>query len=91
MHDVCFLDSSCGWAVGDSGIILRTENAGVAWKRQVSVLNIRALPLETMKAYQLAHFESELITDLAWSKDGKSLAVVRGGLSGDIVLLTNAQ
>jgi serine/threonine protein kinase len=55
------------------------------------VSNIWVLPLETMKAYQLTRFESELISDFAWSKDGKTLAVVRGELSSDVVLLTNAK
>ncbi len=34
LYSVSFADSLSGWAVGDSGIILHTTNAGVDWKRQ---------------------------------------------------------
>jgi Tol biopolymer transport system component/predicted Ser/Thr protein kinase len=53
------------------------------------VSNIWVLPLETMKAYQLTHFDSELISEFSWSKDGKNLAIVRGEQTSDVVLLTD--
>jgi Tol biopolymer transport system component len=55
------------------------------------VSNIWVLPLETMKAYQLTHFDSELISGFAWSKNGKDLAIVRGEQSSDVVLLTDVK
>lgn len=31
LNDVCFIDASTGWAVGDRGTILRTKNGGAEW------------------------------------------------------------
>jgi photosystem II stability/assembly factor-like uncharacterized protein len=39
LHDVCFVDSSCGWAVGDEGVIITTTNGGATWTSQVSGVN----------------------------------------------------
>ncbi|MBD3320667.1 MAG: hypothetical protein GF350_06190 [Chitinivibrionales bacterium] len=32
LHDICFIDRSTGWAVGDSGMVLRTTDRGVSWE-----------------------------------------------------------
>jgi photosystem II stability/assembly factor-like uncharacterized protein len=34
LYDVCFVDTLNGWVVGDSAIILNTENGGKDWKIQ---------------------------------------------------------
>lgn len=36
LESVCFVDSSLGWVVGDSGIVLHTTNGGNNWIRQIS-------------------------------------------------------
>jgi photosystem II stability/assembly factor-like uncharacterized protein len=33
LHDIEFLDADRGWAVGDRGAILRTEDGGATWRR----------------------------------------------------------
>ncbi|MGL4513871.1 MAG: YCF48-related protein [Lacipirellulaceae bacterium] len=33
LHDVEFLDAERGWAVGDRGVVLRTEDGGETWRR----------------------------------------------------------
>ncbi len=55
------------------------------------VSNIWVMPLNTMKSYELTHFASGLIVNFAWSKDGKNLAVVRGELTDNLVLLNDAK
>ena len=40
--------------------------------------------------YQVTHFtDRSFISDFAWSRDGKRLAVLRSAVSNDIVLLRN--
>ena len=36
LHSVFFYDPLLGWAVGDSGIVLKTTDAGLSWKKQQS-------------------------------------------------------
>ncbi len=36
LRDACFLDGRHGWAVGDRGVILRTDDGGRRWLRQNS-------------------------------------------------------
>ena len=31
LHDIYFINSSIGWAVGDSGLVLKTEDSGQSW------------------------------------------------------------
>jgi eukaryotic-like serine/threonine-protein kinase len=38
---------------------------------------------------QITHFKSELIRDFDWSRDGKQLAVARGHLNSNVVLISN--
>jgi len=56
-----------------------------------SVGNIWILPLESKKPYQLTHFDSELIANFRWSKDGKDLAVVRGTETREVVILEDVK
>ena len=36
LHDVCFVNSTHGWAVGDSGVVLATVDGGQSWVEQES-------------------------------------------------------
>lgn len=36
LHDVTFVDSRRGWAVGDRGVVLHTDDGGAHWARQQS-------------------------------------------------------
>jgi Tol biopolymer transport system component len=53
--------------------------------------NIWVMPIETKKPYQLTHFDSDLMADFRWSKDGKDLAVVRGTETREVVILADVK
>jgi Tol biopolymer transport system component len=53
------------------------------------VANLWALPLQGGPPKQLTDFKSDSIFDFAWSRDGKWLALSRGRISRDVVLLTD--
>jgi len=53
------------------------------------VSNIWRYPLEGGKPTQLTHFDSDLIFNHRWSRDGKRLALARGRTISDVVLLSN--
>jgi len=73
----------------DAGYRCMPDGTGVAYidtRRGVS--NVWVIPLSTMKPYQLTHYTSDLIFNMAWSKDGKDLALVRGQRSSEVVLMS---
>ncbi|HEY6352186.1 MAG TPA: protein kinase [Candidatus Angelobacter sp.] len=51
--------------------------------------NLWAMPLTGGEPKQLTDFKSDRIFDYAWSRDGKQLAIARGPVSSDVVLLTD--
>jgi eukaryotic-like serine/threonine-protein kinase len=53
------------------------------------VSNLWAQPLSGGPPRQLTDFKSDQIFDFAWSRDGKSLALSRGLVTNDVVLLTD--
>jgi Tol biopolymer transport system component/predicted Ser/Thr protein kinase len=53
------------------------------------VSNLWAMPLDGGQPKQLTDFKSAQIFDFAWSRDGKLLALSRGQVSNDVVLLTD--
>ena len=53
------------------------------------VSNVWRLPLDNGKAVQLTNFDSGQIFNLALSHDGRQLALARGGISGDVVRISN--
>jgi Tol biopolymer transport system component len=51
--------------------------------------NVWGLPIDGKPPYQLTHFtDGRTITDFAWSRDGKRLAIARSVTANDIVLFT---
>jgi Tol biopolymer transport system component/DNA-binding winged helix-turn-helix (wHTH) protein len=54
-----------------------------------SVSNLWAQPLTGGPPKQLTDFKSELIFDFAWSRDWKQLALARGTVTSDVVLIRN--
>ena len=40
LQKIVFVDSLTGWAVGDSGVIIHTSNAGLNWEIQNSDINL---------------------------------------------------
>jgi Tol biopolymer transport system component len=53
------------------------------------VSNIWAQPLDGGPSKQLTDFRDGLIFDFAWSRDGKQLALSRGVINSDVVLISN--
>jgi len=51
------------------------------------VSNIWRLPIDGRPSTQLTDFKSDKIFRFAWSRDGKQLALVRGSVSSDVVLI----
>jgi Tol biopolymer transport system component len=53
--------------------------------------NIWEQPLTGASPQQLTKFASRLIFDLAWSRDGKQLLLVKGNQTSDVILISNFQ
>lgn len=53
------------------------------------ISNLWEMSLADGKAKQVTDFKSDLIFDFAWSRDGKQLALSRGQVNRDVVLLTD--
>ena len=51
--------------------------------------NLWAQPMDGSAPKQLTDFKADQIFDFVWSRDGKQLAVSRGRISRDVVLLTD--
>jgi serine/threonine protein kinase/Tol biopolymer transport system component len=59
----------------------------VSLGRGVSAGNLWRLPLDGRSPVQLTRFSSEELRSFDWSWDGKTLACLRGGWRGEVVLL----
>jgi Tol biopolymer transport system component len=53
------------------------------------VSNIWQQKLSGGSPKQITNFESGLISDFEWSRDGKQLAPTRGSESSDVILISN--
>jgi len=53
------------------------------------VSNLWGQPLDGGKPVQLTDFKSDLIFSWDWSRDGKQLAVARGSIASDVVLISD--
>jgi Tol biopolymer transport system component len=56
-----------------------------------NVSNIWGQPLNGGKPVQLTNFKEHIITAFDWSRDGRHLAVARGMLIRDAVLISNSK
>ena len=71
--------------------IFTPDGKSLSYKiREKGVDNIWIQPLDGSAGHQLTKFTSEQIEEFAWSPDGKSLAVLRGHTSSNVVLLRAA-
>ena len=59
LNDICFVDPDRGWAVGDRGVIWRTEDGGRHWRLEDSTVACR---LES-----LAAVEGEVVAVGGWT------------------------
>ena len=69
------------WSADGRGLIYVDVRNGVS--------NLWVEPLEGGEPNQLTQFTSDQIFNYAWSGDGKQLAVARGTVTSDVVLLSN--
>lgn len=67
------------WGPGGKNILYIDTRGGVS--------NLWSQPLDGNPAVQVTHFDSEQIKSFAWSPDGKTLAIARGGEKRDVVLI----
>ena len=51
--------------------------------------NIESQPVDGDPPSQLTNFDTDRIFRFAWSRDGKQLAMTRGNVSRDVVLISN--
>jgi len=66
------------------------DGRGVAFVRTTSgVSNIWAQRLDGGEPKQLTDFRDQRIVNFAWSRDGKQLALSRGVVNSDVVLISN--
>ncbi|HKW35306.1 MAG TPA: protein kinase [Candidatus Acidoferrum sp.] len=67
------------------------DSKGLAWQiNQGGVGNIWVQPLAGGPPKQFTSFQSEMIEDFAYSHDGKSIALLRGRVTKDVVLIKDA-
>ena len=71
------------WAAGGDAVEYVLTRSGVS--------NIWQQKLTGGPPKQITNFESGLIFDFEWSPDGGQLALTRGSLSSDVVLISNFQ
>ncbi len=69
------------WAPDGSGVTYIDKRGGVS--------NIWSQPLDRGPAQQLTDFKADFISNFAWSRDGKQLAIVRVIHNTDVVLMKN--
>ena len=74
-----------------SRIHFTPDGKGLAWPiNDGGAGNIWVQPLAGGSPEQLTSFSSEIIQDFAFSPDGKSIAVLRGNVAKDVVLIQDA-
>ena len=71
------------WTPDSRGLLLLRDMAGVS--------NIWRQSLEGSPPEQITHFPAGRIFWLAYSRDGKSLAIARGSMASDVVLISNVR
>jgi Tol biopolymer transport system component len=76
--------------VGDYKVLRWTpDGGGLAYiDTRTGAANIWARPLDGGPERQLTDFKSEQIFKFAWSRDGKHLAVTRGAMMKDVILIS---
>ena len=63
------------------------DGSGLAFVPRADAANIWVYPLDGKRPYALTHFPgSHVVTNFAWSRDGKRLVVARSTATNDIVM-----
>jgi len=75
---------------GNQSIHWTPDGQAVAYVRtRGGVSNIWSQPLDSSPPKQVTDFKSDRIFNFAWSRDGKQLALSRGVVNSDVVLISN--
>jgi TolB protein len=71
----------------DENICWTPDGRALAYVDSTNFANITSQPIDGGPPVQLTDFTSERIFSFAWSHDGKQLAVARGTVTNDVVLI----
>src|SRR5436189_567106 len=82
-RESAFPDSRIRFARDGKAVVysVRTGNADNLWLQ----------PLDGAPGHQITDFKSELIRDFDWSPDGRKIAILRGHIDSDVVLIRDSQ
>src|SRR6266568_8214857 len=82
-RESAFPDSRVRFARDGKAVVysVRTGNADNLWLQ----------PLDGAPGHQITDFKSELIRDFDWSPDGRKIAILRGHIDSDVVLIRDSQ
>ena len=69
----------------------RAERRSKTWSSGMGPVNLWRFPLDGSAPRPVTTFTSEQILNYRWSRDGKTLAMSRGTLSADVVLITSEE
>ena len=58
---------------------------------RAGISNLWSQPIDGSAAKKITDWKSERIFDFAWSQDGKQLALSRGVITNDVVLMNDAE
>jgi Tol biopolymer transport system component len=74
-------------AAPDHGLNWTPDGRAIAYSDSLSGIWVQ--PLDGGAPVKLTDFKSDLVWSFAWSHDGRQLAVARGDIISDVVLITN--
>jgi Tol biopolymer transport system component/DNA-binding winged helix-turn-helix (wHTH) protein len=65
------------------------DGRGLAYIDRRNLLNLTSQPIDGSPSKHLTDFKDGRIFNFAWSRDGKQLALARGTVTNDVVLISN--
>src|SRR5882724_10920411 len=65
------------------------DGRGLAYIDRRNRLNLTSQPIDGSPSKHLTDFKDGRIFNFAWSRDGKQLALARGTVTNDVVLISN--
>jgi len=78
--------------ISSSALSFTPDGKALAYPiRENGVENVWLQPLDGTAGHKITNFKADLIEDLRWSPDGKSLAILRRHTDSDAVLLQEAK
>ena len=83
LYDIEFINDKTGWAVGDSGVVIKTTNGGINW---VNIVN--PAPLFNPNLWSVAPIDSNIV----YITSGKDLIIktTNGGMNWSVLNFCSA-